>query len=82
MGDQVVKVECYSGSAYAERPTALVIGRQRIAVKRCLQSARTPQGKAFTILLNNDLIVKLDYCEKDDRWNATGLPDSFSISVQ
>ena len=74
MGDQVnIKVECYSGSAYAERPLALWWQSERIKITRILNETRSPVGKTFEVVLEDDRKVLLTYIEESDLWLADRL---------
>jgi hypothetical protein len=42
-------VECHSGSAYAERPTALTWQGQRLIITEILSQGRTPQARWFRV---------------------------------
>jgi hypothetical protein len=72
MGDQIVEVDCYSGSTYAERPQAVIWHGKRIPIKRCLQSQQTPRGKLFDVLLEDDRIVRLLYLINEEHWIVSG----------
>jgi hypothetical protein len=74
MGDQVtVQVECYSGSAYAERPEALFWQGTRIKILKILKTWRTPDGKAFTVELETGSVATLFYNEQIDTWTTSAL---------
>ncbi|HEX7974417.1 MAG TPA: hypothetical protein VF498_08420 [Anaerolineales bacterium] len=62
------QVECYSGSEYAERPAALYWQDRRLEVVRVLESRRTPQGKYFRVLADENLVFELFYFEDRDEW--------------
>lgn len=74
MGNQVtVQVECYSGSAYGERPQALLWKGRRVLVEDVLDTRQTPNGKAFTLLLAGAVQIELEYDQAEDSWKASGL---------
>jgi hypothetical protein len=73
MGDQVVKVACYSGYAYAERPIAMFWCGNRYPISRCLRSQFTPNGKSFEVILDNGWQIRLEYLNRQDLWTANGL---------
>jgi len=56
-------VECYSGSAYGERPTALTWQGQRYAILEILSQGRTPQGKWFRVRTEAGDPFELSYKE-------------------
>lgn len=74
MGDQVVvAVECYSGSAYGERPQVITWQRDRLQVVNVLETHQTPNGKAFKLLLEDGQQIDLNYDQANDVWTAHGL---------
>lgn len=74
MGDQVVvAVECYSGSAYAQRPQVVIWQGTRLQVAKVLDTRQTPTGKAFTLLLANEKQIDLCYDQTNDVWTSNGL---------
>jgi hypothetical protein len=79
MVDQVVKVDCYSGASYAERPKALFWQGEKIKISQVLQSQQNPDARSFEVLLDNGLVVRLYYLISDDRWLAGGLPENAKI---
>ena len=72
-GALIVNVECYSGSAYANRPQVICTELERLPVEEVISEARTPQGKRFSIRLADGRLVELEYLEVQDQWKATGL---------
>ena len=75
MGDQVVEVDCYSGTSYAERPKALIWQGQKIKVTQIFSSRFTPGSKVFEVILENGWTLTLQYIIQADHWTASGLPD-------
>lgn len=61
-------VECHSGAAYAERPTAVVWEGQRRKVERILARRRLPAGPTFRVLLEDGRILELQYDDSLDTW--------------
>ena len=59
-------VECYSGSAYAERPTALTWQGQRIIIAEILSRGRTPGAKWFRVRSEDGQVFELSYAEAVD----------------
>lgn len=70
----VVIVECYSGSRYAERPLAVHIDRQRLAVEHVERAWRTPAGPAFLVVVTGGQRLQLEFDERSDTWTATTAP--------
>jgi hypothetical protein len=71
-GPLTVKVECYSGSEYANRPTAIFYNGKRQAISRVLTEEYTPDGKRFQVVLEDGRPLVLEYCELTDTWMYTG----------
>ncbi len=72
----MVKVECYSGHTYAERPTAFVWQGRRYQVERVLQQWRSPDGPGFRLLTTDGGQFELTYDENQDEWSLHPLPSS------
>lgn len=70
MGDAVepARVECHSGGAYADRPTALHWEGRRLEIVEIMLRWRTPQGPAFRVRVQDDQIFVLAYDEASDGW--------------
>ncbi len=69
MGDALTgRVECHSGYAYAERPTALEWEGQRLEVTAVEARWRTPAGPAFRVACTSNQRFELIYREADDTW--------------
>jgi hypothetical protein len=66
MNDAVV---CYSGVAYADRPVRLNWKGRVFEVKRILASWRTPDGKGFCVLTDDEQTFDLFYGEQEDEWH-------------
>ena len=61
-------VECYSGSAYAERPIALRWDGQRLEVVDVEERWRTPEGMCFRVRVEDRRRFELIYNESNDIW--------------
>jgi hypothetical protein len=75
---QVVSVECYSGTRYAERPVALTWHGERLSIESIDHAWQTPDGVAFTVRVAGGLHFELTYLPANDRWTAQPLRDSFN----
>jgi len=73
-------VECYSGTTYAQRPTALVWNGMRLTIQEILASWRNPEGMRFRAIAANGLVFELDYHENLDEW-AVKLVDSHPLDL-
>jgi hypothetical protein len=56
-------VECHSGSAYAERPTALTWQGRRHIIAEILSQGLTPQAKWFLVRTAVGQVFELSYIE-------------------
>jgi hypothetical protein len=56
-------VECYSGSTYGEKPTALTWQGKRFIILEILSQGRTPQAKWFRVQTEAGDLFELSYNE-------------------
>lgn len=68
MGGADLKVECHSGFTHAERPIAIYLNDVRVPVREVLKEWRSPSGKHFRLLLENDEQVEVLYDESLEVW--------------
>jgi hypothetical protein len=67
-------VECHSGAAYAERPTALTWQGQRLIVAEILSQGLTPLAKWFRVRTTDGQVFELVYgqaagdCSSEHEW--------------
>jgi len=73
---QVVSVECYSGTRYAERPVALTWNGERLSIESVERAWQTPDGMAFTVRVAGGLHFELTYQPTRDQWIAQSLQAS------
>jgi hypothetical protein len=59
-------VECHSGSAYAERPTALTWQGQRHIIAEILSQGLTPRAKWFRVRTADGQVFELSYTEPSE----------------
>jgi hypothetical protein len=64
------RVECYSGSEYAEYPRAFDWQGLRLVVAEILQRRRTPSGKTFRLRAADGQVYDLSYDEMSQDWQA------------
>jgi hypothetical protein len=62
------RVECHSGYAYAQRPTALWWEGARLEVEAVQAEWRTPEGKVFRVCVAGGRVFEVLYNEPDDQW--------------
>ena len=71
MGDELdARVECHSGSSYAERPLALHWGGQRLEVEAVEAQWRAPGGHFFSVKTAGRRRFELVYREAQDTWRV------------
>jgi hypothetical protein len=68
-----LSVECYSGSQYAERPTALTWQGERLSVESVEHAWQTPDGPAFTVRVVTGRRFELAYDASQDQWSVRPL---------
>ena len=69
MGEELrPPVECYSGSAYAERPTSLQWDGQRVEIADVEERWRIPGEICFRVRAGDDRRFELFYSELNDDW--------------
>jgi hypothetical protein len=63
MSIMIDNVECYSGSAYNERPMALTWQGKRYSIRKVLSQGRTPLVKWFRVQTDAGDLFELSYNE-------------------
>jgi len=76
---QVVSVECYSGTRYAERPVALTWNGERLSIEAIERAWQTPDSLAFVVRVTRDLYFELTFLPSKDQWIARPLKHTESI---
>jgi hypothetical protein len=66
-------VECHSGHTYAQRPTALYWGDERLGIEEILDEWHSPNARHFKVVTVNSLIFELSYREDSDQWKIIPL---------
>jgi hypothetical protein len=64
----VDNVECYSGSVYPERPTALHWQGRRLEIAEVLQAWHLPSGRRFRVRTVDLQVFELVYRQAEDDW--------------
>jgi hypothetical protein len=64
-------VECHSGTAYGERPTALHWEGERLLVEEIEARWRFPEGRRFRVRVDDGRVFMLDYVEPRDEWRIS-----------
>ncbi len=70
MDDRPVRVTCYSGHTYAERPLSFVFDNKEHTVKEIEKEGQTPGARLFKVRTVEDRVFVLAYNEKYDEWAA------------
>ncbi len=65
---ETIRVECYSGHTYAQRPRAFTWRGQRYQVEAVERTWRTPQGSCFLVRTQESSVFELVYDEQKDAW--------------
>lgn len=69
MGDHVdIRVECYSGYKYGERPTVLYLEGDRFEIVDIENCWSTPDGNYFRVRILDGRQFVLSYSESLDLW--------------
>ncbi len=63
-----MRVECYAGYAYPERPVAFWWNGRRVEVMGVRKEERTPQGKRFVVETGDERVFELEYDEAEGEW--------------
>ncbi len=67
---ETVKVNCYSGHTYAERPQSFQWRGVEHEVKEVVKAWREPVGRCFKVRTGDNKVFQLCYNEAQDFWTA------------
>ncbi len=67
---ETVKVNCYSGHTYAERPQSFQRRGIEHEVKEVVKAWQEPSGRCFKVRTGDNKIFQLCYNEAQDFWTA------------
>ena len=67
---QPVKVKCYSGQTYAERPDSFIWEGTEHKIERVEKEWLEPGEKHFTVRTEDERLFQLCYHEQEDKWSA------------
>jgi hypothetical protein len=70
MADKPVKVVCYSGHTYAERPVSLIWEGIKHKVKQIEKEWQEPGARLFQVRTGDGRLFILSYNERGDEWSA------------
>ena len=65
-----VKVTCYSGQTYAERPISFYWQEETHKVEKVEKEWRQPGEKYFLVRNEDERLFQLCYHEQEDKWSA------------
>lgn len=68
-----LKVTCYSGHTYAERPKSFEWQGREYEVKEIEKAWQEPSKKLFKVITNKGEIFELCYNETEEQWSAIEL---------
>jgi hypothetical protein len=68
-----IKVKCYSGFVYAEKPRSFVWQEKELGIKSVEQAWQEPGKRLFRVVTADGKLFELCYNEADDRWFAIEL---------
>lgn len=69
-------VSCYSGTRYAERPTAFRFDDQQLAVSQVLRQWREPDSLHFVVLVPDGRHFQLSLCTHSGHWRVDPVKDN------
>ncbi|RME07180.1 MAG: hypothetical protein D6803_04585 [Anaerolineae bacterium] len=67
-----LRVECRAEYTYPQRPVAVWLDERRIEVAEVLREWRSPEGRAFEVLLDDGRQLRLVYREDVHSWSVQG----------
>lgn len=68
-----LKVSCYSGQTYAERPRSFVWAGVEYEVEEIEKEWREPGERHFQVRTKDNKLFRLCYNEAEERWSLTEL---------
>jgi hypothetical protein len=71
VGMNNLKVNCYSGQTYAERPESFTWEGVKYEIKEIEKEWREPLARHFQVRTKDNKRFKLCYNESQDRWTLT-----------
>lgn len=66
--EPTVRVNCYSGDTYAQRPVSFTIAEREYQVREVLKTWREPGLVLFQVTTDEGLTFTLEYQETEDVW--------------
>jgi hypothetical protein len=75
----MVKVRCYAGAAYPERPVAFEWEGRWQQVVEVRRQVRTPEGLLFDVLAEDGRGVRLAWDAETDEWAVAPSSDNSTV---
>ncbi|MDH5781634.1 MAG: hypothetical protein OEZ07_03575 [Dehalococcoidia bacterium] len=73
MDNNSIKVKCYSGQTYAERPKSFLWEGVEYEVEEIEKEWREPGERHFQVRTRDNKLFQLCYNESQDQWSLTEL---------
>lgn len=71
MADEAAaRVECFSGHRYAQRPLAIIWGKERLEVSKVEAEWHSMEGKRFWVRTVDGRGFALSYSTESDEWRV------------
>ena len=70
----MIRVRCYAGTRYPERPTAFELQGVWLEVVEVCRSAHTLEGMTFNVVTSDGQKYRLEWREAGDFWRVTVRP--------
>ncbi len=71
MIEEMVDVACYAGSRYPQRPQRVTWRGAEHEILAVESEWQEPRRRCYLVRLEGDLLLRLSYHERNDRWTAT-----------
>jgi hypothetical protein len=68
-----LKVNCYSGQTYAERPKSFIWEGVEHEIEKIEKEWREPEERRFQVRTKDNKLFQLCYNESQDQWSLTEL---------
>jgi hypothetical protein len=73
VGMNNLKVNCYSGQTYAERPKSFIWEGVEYEIEEIEKEWREPEERHFQVRTRDNKLFQLCYNESQDQWSLTEL---------
>ena len=62
-------ITCWSDWDYAGRPLSIYWKGEKRIVRDVLSTWRSPEGKCYRVITEDELVFQAQYLENEDRWD-------------